>query len=851
MTIPSYTDALGSTIKTALERSDDKLLRVEDIFGADVDELMELVDADKAMRFGFITPYTTQACRRRTSVSRDPRQITKWRNESIRMRRNSPIIIIGAATGREESGLRKVPFIVRPPEVLRVYRSSIFSYLKDNIRSTSPKPLCGALISMVGESLIDIKELDGFFKRVLRDNTAAIDELQKDLWKLRLIPDPRALDDDAPGPRLTRNYQTVELLRNQADTSLEEKQLERLEAAAEEGNATAIFAMKFRSTGKKAELKNIELDALLALMSPRVTTRSDSRRKVADFFGALDSGLLDADKLKAITKQWMPDAEVWTKEMEIDGHSVRVLWRADKNAYNILPEEGQIIATKRKADIDVELAERFFSEDILAAARNADVVKGTDLYESLTQTLVATRAKVAPFLRWHEDLLTLLIANDDYRASAGDYLSAWEKLADTANDETEMAAVSALMRFLSLLDGHWVQPAAGSTGGEYQSVELFCIHPYVLRPLLELATYARTHAGEPKLGARLLWAYDRVLPAYPAIWRDADLFIHSEGAETPTYTQRALRALPSLNTARGISEIIRSFVGLHSYTKRHLSILLIDPPIGGGIGGALNSCIGNGELVERMTVFIAHTDRRDTEFPSVHAKVEYLGNIKSAEAWAQETGVAVHIAVAFRRARDASAGSHTGIAAPSRGLHNSLTASLVPPERADGESGTSWVPKVFLQPRDSNDVVRRVMLLSRQSYSADRLYRISPMLPEQDAVELEKISKICEWFVIASPSPIGLVPPRVFPGNSLTYIGREDCGPYGMFVYARDLFPVRKQFESLLDEAPMAASPEQVEAEVRKLALKVPNGILRLGRAEGQVIAQVGLMASIFFSEEK
>jgi hypothetical protein len=848
MKVPTYTEALASTIKSAFEKSDDKLVRVDDIYGANVDELFQLVDPNRVIRFGFISPYLEHQCSRRSLISRDPRQITKWRNESIKRRRESPIVIVGAASGRDESGLKKVPLIIRPPEILRAYQTLVLGYLKDHIRSNSPRALCRALISMVGESLLDVGELNSFFCRVLRDNTSAISEIQKDLWRLRLIPDPRAIDDDIPGSRLTRNYQIVELLRNQPDTTLEEKQLERLELLAEQGNAAAVAAMKFRANGKKAELRAVDLDSILGLLNSR-TTRPPSKRGAADFFDALDGGLLDVDRLKNITDAWNATEEMFSKEFEVNDHLVRVLWKADRDALSLVVADGQIIATLRAADSNLDSAENILSELVITAARNADVVKGSDKYESLATEMLAKRIKVAPLLRWHENLLQLLIANEGYRAAASDYLTAWEKLVDTANEETELAAVSALVRYLSQMDGHWVQSNSGIIG-EYESVELFCIHPYVLRPLLELALYARVHAGEQKLGARLLWAYDRVLPAYPAIWREAELFIHADGSETPRYAKRAPKALPSLNTARGLSEIVRSFVGLHPYSKKHISILLVDPPIGGGIGRALDSCLESGGLVEKMTVFIAHTDRRDTEFPSVRAKVEYLGNVKSAENWAEETGVAVHIAVVFRRARDAGAGSHTGTSAPSRGLHNSLTASLVPPERSDGDSGNSWVPKVFLQPRDSNDVVRRVMQLSKQSYSADRLYRISPMLPERDAVELEKISTVSEWFVIASPSPIGLVPPRVFPGDTLTYIGREDCGPYGMFVYARDLFPVRKQFESLLDDAPMAASPAQVDAEVRKLALKVPNGILRLGRAEGQVIAQVGLMASAFFSRE-
>jgi hypothetical protein len=641
----------------------------------------------------------------------------------------------------------------------------------------------------------------------------------------------------------------VELLRNQADTKLEENQIERLEEAAASGNSTAAAALRFRSSGKKLELKELQLDSLLGLMNARAPIKRPSGRKTITFFDALDEGLLSPEVLKDIAESWSPDVETFSKEVEVKEQLVRIEWKADHHSFRIISGDQQIIATERRAESNLDVAQLVLGNDLLAAAKNADVIKGGHAYASLASQLLAKREKLTALLQLHSDLLEVLISSDKERSAAGGYWSAWTALADTIIKDPEQAAVSALVRYLSMMDAHWVKSAGGDPS-RYQALELMCIHPYVLRPLLELAQYGRVHLGEQKLGTRLLWAYDKVLPAYPAIWRDSDVFIHSAGEETPQYAVRAPKALPSLSTARGVTEIIRSFVGLHPYARKHLAILLIDPPGGGGIVRALDGCISS-ELVERMTVYVAHTDRRDTEFPVGRAKVEYLGNIKSADTWAGETGVATHLCFAFRRARDADAGSHTGNATPSRGLHNSLTASLVPPEHSEGGEAGSWVPKVFLQPRDSNDVVQQTMLLARQSYKADRLYRISPMLPQKDAADLEKVARVSEWFIVATPTPIGLVPPRTFPGGTLAYIGREDCGPYGLFAYARDLFAVRKQFERVLNEAPIAASPDQVEKEVRSLALNVPNGILRIGRTEGkQVLGQVGLMAASLFARE-
>jgi hypothetical protein len=850
MPVPSLTQALANVIERSLSSSADKLIRVEDVHGTDIDELMQHVDERKEFRLGFITPYTNLPTKRRTGVSRDPRTITKWRNETVVSRRSSPVVIIGNASGKNESGLKKVPVVVRPSAVLSTYRELLLTYLESEVQSRNPQALTKILVAMASESLIDAAELNSFFAEVLKTGSAAVSAPQQKLWKLRLIPDPRAMDESSPGARLSKNYQTVELLRNQADTVVEEKQLERLEAAANEGNEIAIRALKFRGSGKKEDLKEIELDALLALMNARGTVPPTRTRTSINFFDALDKSLISPDHLRQLADRWRLDTEAFSTELEIEQMSLRVGAKADKRAFGLIAEGGQVIATERIGIVGAssEDANSVYGDQLLQAARNADVVKGRSVYEPLATNLLSCRAELAHFPRWHSDLFLLLIVSDSAKTLAADYLRAWEALTDAVLQDEERAAVSALVSYLSMLDGQWVREPGNGGSATFERVELVCIHPFVLRPLLELAEHARKGLGEENLGNRLLWAYDRVLPAYPALWRANEIFVHTDGTETPTYAVKAQRSLPGVSTATGIVDVVRSFVGLHPYAQRHLSVLLIDPPAGGGIGRALDDCLKK-HLTKSLKIFIAHTDRRDTEFPTTGANIEYVGGIGNAAEWAKACNVLVHIAIAFRRARDSETGSHTGAAEPSRGLHNSLTATLEPPEGTGDQQG-SWIPKVVIQPRDSNDVVRKFMLLARQSYGPERLYRISPMLPEKESVELESLAKVADWTVVASPSPIGLVPPRSFPQGELTYLGREDCGPYGLFVYSRDLFSVRKRFEALLTSSPIAASAEHIEKEIQKLALTVPNGILRIGRGDTQVIAQVGMMVASHFAQE-
>jgi hypothetical protein len=254
---------------------------------------MERIDPAKRFRFGLITPYLRRAARRRAGVTRDPREVTKWRNEPLAKRRESPVVVLGNASGRDESGLRKVPTVIRASTMLDVYQDMLLAYLTSAVQSNNPPALCKALLGMARESLIDVAELDAFFQETLRNARTSVSEPQAQLWRLRLIPDPRAMDEN-PGARLSRNYQTVELLRNQADTIVEEKQLDRIDQAADAGDPVAIQALKFRGSGRKEDLKALELDSLLALMSSRGPRPDPPSRGDVSFFEALDQQLLSA-----------------------------------------------------------------------------------------------------------------------------------------------------------------------------------------------------------------------------------------------------------------------------------------------------------------------------------------------------------------------------------------------------------------------------------------------------------------------------------------------------------------------------------------------------------------------------
>lgn len=208
----------------------------------------------------------------------------------------------------------------------------------------------------------------------------------------------------------------------------------------------------------------------------------------------------------------------------------------------------------------------------------------------------------------------------------------------------------------------------------------------------------------------------------------------------------------------------------------------------------------------------------------------------------------MNIVVSFQSAR--RTGVHPGKFHPSPGLHNVLTVSTMSPGLLENETNPdATIPYISMQPREANEIVRLFLELARGSSNEDKFYEVRPMLRDQEAAEVTAISRLADWLVLATPSPIGLIPPLRFAENDLVFLGREDlAGSYALFVYGRDLFSIRRRVLNEIKSAPIQAGPKELEQQLQLLAVAVPNGVLRIGRGEKTVTPQIGMMAASFFA---
>jgi hypothetical protein len=763
------------------------------------------------------------------------------------------LIILGRASGRDEAGLRRCPAIISESSILHRYRSLGETWIAEYVDARPPKTFFSAVVGMALEELISADELEGFCSRSFDPPNQAHVGPQKNLWRLGLVPDDRAMDGDRPGVRLSLNYDLKEMLVSAPGSEVEERRRARIQAAAERGDETARAAMAFATSRKKDALRTANLDALRRILDERDARPEDAPQRGGGLYDALGHSEI-APQLERIGEDWDSNDEEFSDSVEVDGKRYDMTFERDPAVGLDDDEEDDRPGVRDLAETlywtrqeGSQTREPYSATRLLEEAEIVDRLAGTGTAcVVVTNAFLDARRAVAPLIPWANNLLELLTINRSLRQNVESYLMRWTELVEFVLKCEDPAHAEQLRQRLCYIDAEWEYRQIEDDSVEHVSAQLLPIHPFVLTPHLEIAQYAAASLGNPGLGDQLRWAQDRSTPAYPAIWVGHETLLHRGGSTPrPLFAAAERVARPPLNTASGIVQLVKAYVGMHPYADQSLRVLLVDPPEGAGVAAAIRQVTGS-RVVRHVRVAAALWHAESTKWETLGVDVENLGRITRLDDWLPNQS-AYHIVVVFGRPRPAHVGgSHSGAGGPSRGLQNALTVTLRVPQRM-GSSGQvdERVPCVTVQPRDSHDVVQLIMKLTRSSERDDRLFEVRPLLQGTEVAEWASFGRIGEWLAFAAPSPIGLIPPRSLPEHELVYLGREEVGSYALFVYAHDLYAVRRRLGVSLTRAPLAPAPSEVETQLETLAMMVPNGVLRLGRGPSNIIsAQVGLMAA-------
>ncbi len=857
MSFPTPSTAAAGLVTRALDRSQDKLVRLDCGTEFDLDALLKELDPEENYRIGITSPLNeTKSRRAGRRLSRNARQITQWRNEPVARRRETPLVILGRASGRDEAGLRRCPIVISEESILREFKAIGVKWLAQHVQATeAPRRLFGSLADMTAEGLLGIGEFESYCQHAFEPPEQAHLRPLKELWRLGLMPDNRAMDGPKLGGRLSLNYEEVERLRSAPANDREEHRLDRLQGAADRGDSTARAALEFAATGRIEHLKDVDFGDFLAILDHKPSQPTPGAHPAGGLLELLEQREA-SDSIAGLSDAWNTGEKEFADTVELGGARYTISMQAEQEGDD---EEGQGDDNQEADGTDDALAESLYltrrdeSDEadtppytgaaLIRDAKTLDSLTGEGgACEGLARAFVEARHEVLPLAKWDKSLLEVLIISSTERQRAESYRARWAALVGYVLGLKDAAHAGQLRQRLAHLDAEWDYHQAEETI-EYRRAQLLPIHPFVLAPHLELAQHAIASIGQRDLSEQLRWALDRSIPAYPAIWIGGKTLLHKGGAPTrPEFAVVDRGARPALNTARGLVDLVRAYVGIHPYTARGLSLLLVDPPEGSGITSALTQIRG---LVEdlRTTIVLWHGESLPWD-PGAY-NVDNMGRIQDLAQWRASQHASYNLVVVFGRPRPASAGSHPGLIGPSRGLQNALMVTVRDPQivGAGAQSGDQ-IPCVTIQPRESHDVVQLLMRLARSSEQDDKFFEVRPLLQGHEIEEWASFGQLGDWVAFGAPSPIGLIPPRSL-ATGLTFLGREELGSYALFVYASDLYSVRRKLTAAIKEVPVSPNPAEVEKQLELLALAVPNGVLRLGRGGANVVnAQIGLMAA-------
>lgn len=852
---PTFNNAIIRSIENTLEKSKDGLIRVNFNPLVDIKSVISILAQKNNLRIGILQPFSHIETNYK-SVSQDPREITKWRNESIIDRKKNPIIIFGNAKGREESGLKRIHSIITEKDILQIYQEEGKKWLRDNVsdKTTAPDRFFHALIQMSFKNLIDTNSLSEMCFKSFNDSKYAHLKPQKELWKIGLIPDSRAQDSKTPLDRLLVNYSYAEFLRSVADSNADQKKWQRLKEHAEQGNETAKLAIQYSNTKKEKYLSSLQLDDLLEVMEAKSSLKKKGEGgepyREINLFEFLDIGSKKTKKiLNELNKLIDLDQDEVDERIEIDTNTtLHFYMKAKSKSDEVIDVEGDSQTLTQINIIRDDIVQQTMthtSVDILNQLKMTIQListKGKTLSKLITD-LLNIRLKLVKLFRWEEYLLELLLIDSTLIKLSTEYLNIWQEIVHELLNQDIIPHTKTLREYFILVDAVWNVEETNS-GKRYTECQLFPVHPFVLAPIVALLQYVREKLGEPDIGTQILWAKDRSLPAYPAIWSpDFNPLIFSEGSTAPTFQIKPPSSRPSASSGHAIVDIVKSYIGLHPFATNSLSLLLIDPPKGNGVPSAIRAI---SKIVNHQNVYIGFTEPRKSEIAITNPEIRNIGHVNLSTLWS-DLKFRVHITFCFRGAR--VLGTHSGLLQPTHGIHNVLTVSATQPSVIDNsEYRGKWIPFVCMQPGDANDIVQTFLKLTHSFTKEVEYYEVRPMLKKSEEEEIASIGEFCDWLVIGTPSPIGLIPPRKFPDEALTFLGREDFGAYSLFVYSHDLFSIRRRFQQELSQAPLLVDKNELEEQLQILAITVPNGVLRIGRGEQKVTPHIGVIAASYFA---
>jgi hypothetical protein len=469
-------------------------------------------------------------------------------------------------------------------------------------------------------------------------------------------------------------------------------------------------------------------------------------------------------------------------------------------------------------------------------AKAQDAFIGEPRFEPLVNAYLEARKAFGTYESWlRHCALALFILKEEARKAARNFVNAWTALVDVAA-QTSKEDAELIREQLLLLECLW---GRDETAGRHTWAVPSDLHPYAIQPSLQIAEYVLASLGADRLGDKATWAFDRAVPAFQSMWSPNSTLFLARSSETFVYAERVEASQPRTSGSGGLVEIVRAFLGYHPFAEGGLVMLLVDPPMGGGVSSDLRRI--RALLKDKLAVYLITTSPDASQLEECSDFVRYLGRYKSPEEWLAKNSMRVHIAVQFMKRWPLSE-SVVGAEGPTKGSHCAL--KVRPTKTRQTQEGAVLVHSVTFEPRLNNGPVVALHRLAEVTRGAAKLFEITPLIDDQAGRSFVKLADASEWAILGIPAPLGGYMPKDIQ-SGLTTLGKEALGLYGLFVFSAEKYAVRRLIAERLRNTPIDIEPGLLEKSIMNMAVQSRNSVLRVGRSSDVTLwEQVGVLTA-------
>jgi hypothetical protein len=843
-------DAIQQAIAVAMDSASDRIVRLEAPRDWPISEAVRAYTKTKkdGVRLLITRPFKLSDFKGLNATDKAGKA-TAWRNTKGR---SYEILVVGGKDGSLMAGLDALKRV--PREVIfQAWRDSVMSELPadGDLGKPEVRRLITALFEQATNNRITASLLDKYLRKVMADGTVSC--IQGSLGELGILKDSQILNEGMAARRLRRNLDLLDLLRTPDDQRLDARLKEAAGSTRGQPRKAAKAAIAYRQSGDLSLLVDtdlVDLEQCLTKAPPPATARTIGLTDVLDAYHEHPETVTDC--LNELTTQWKHDEPVTSldSQITIDESIYRVSVPLSPTIEDIDESDDsdgesddesrlsfQWIGTDPESDVVAAMSSSPRPEGISngqTLMSGAHLIALADDHEAVG-TYLDARRRLRELEPWLEnDAVTVSLLWPEAIADLSAFVDAWVALANSVlRDDVDPSFVEAIQA---------LETVSGPSDENPSWVVLGPLHPYRLDPLVRAGnlTLARLKSAPDvaRVGAALNWTLDKCYPAYPTIHRKSETYFNSAAAPLVVYEQKHTQYLPLAREYRGLDRTIRSLEAFSPPLARGLSVMVIDPPLGGAVCKALDTAQ---RRIAGRPVTVSHLATCDysDNLENYDGDVQYLPKVSALT----EVAAMPHVNILLRFVTGATSESEVTAAdwGATRGAHLALQMTQAVHRLFQGEKK----PQISIDPRQGNTVVRATHdLYAKASGKRPKVATLRPLFDYEEAPVLSRMASHTDWLVFAAPGPLGLVTPKTI-NNTLRFVGRHGCGRYGIYVYAADdMYPVRKHFEEFFKTTPIATmQPSQMVDLLVTKAHESGNAVLftATSGAEAQVASLVAL----------